>query len=327
MSLFASRHRRPSLVTGGLGVFCMVIVAFGVGASARSAAAADTLTVGLYAPAALFSGTSDRLAFATGLAEHLAQAVGVERGVGRVYTRAADFRSAVRRGVIDFALVNEVYLAASRTDYRAVAVAVRRGSPRVAWHLVGRSGIRTVGELEGKRLIVPSLGGREDDFVINALFGSEINAGFFAEIETATDAFSTLATLSLQRADAACVPAGLPLPAGVTRIAELPTAYWPLLVALPNTNEDDIAQVRASLSSFAGGEVFSGFEAVKPNAYQAMRRRLRGVRRQGPLVSIPVSSLVARLLRSITFAIEPTDPLRYLDLPEIPASASSNDRR
>lgn len=284
-------------------------------------AAAETLTVGVFAPSAPFPGTSARLAFATRLAEHLARATSADRGVGRVYTQASDFASAVRRGSVDFALVDEAYLAASGADYHVLAAAVHRGSARVAWQLVGRGGARTVGELQGKRIVVPGLGGREDDFVIHILFGSELTAGFFGTIETAPDALSALATLALQRADAACVPSGLPLPAGVSRITELAATYWPLLVALPGTSAAEIDRAFDSLSSFPGDDVFTGFEGVDAEVYLGMARRLRGSPRQGPLVPVPVSVLVAELLRDVVLAIQPSDPLRYLDVPAAPTAA------
>lgn len=304
-------------VAFGLALGLALAIVLGLGARP---AAAETITVGMFAPSAPFSSTSARLAYATRLAEHLARATGASRGVGRVYTQASDFASAVRRGSVDFALVDEVYLAASGADYRALAAAVHRGSARVAWQLVGRGAARTVGDLEGKRIIVPSLGGREDDFVVHVLFGSEITAGFFAEIETAPDALSALATLSLQRADAACVPGGLPLPAGVTRITDLAATHWPLLVALPGTPDAEIDRAFDSLSSFAGDDVFTGFEAADAEVYRGMARRLRGSPRQGPLVPVPVSVFVAELLRDVALAIQPSDPLRYLDLPAAPAS-------
>lgn len=310
----ALRAVRPAVRVARLALAVAIVIGLGLGLAARPAAA-ETLTVGMFAPSAPFSSTSARLAFATRLAEHLAQATGASHGVGRVYTQASDFASAVRRGAVDFALVDEAYLAASGAGYRVLAAAARGGSSRVTWQLVGRGEARTVGELQGKRIIVPGMGGREDDFVIHALFGSEITAGFFGEIETAPDALSALATLSLQRADAACVPGGLPLPAGVTRITDLSAIHWPLLVALPGTSSEEIDRVFDSLASFAGDDVFTGFEAADAEGYLGLSRRLRGSPRQGPLVPVSMSTLVAELLRDVAFAIQPSDPLLYLDLP------------
>lgn len=315
--------RASGLARGLLGL----VLTFWLGLATRPAAA-ETLTVGMFAPSAPFSSTSARLAFTTRLAEHLAAATGAESGVGRVYTQASDFAAAVRRGAVDFALVDEAYLAASGSGsgsgYRVLAAATRRGASRSAWQLVGRGEARTVGELEGKRIIVPGMGGREDDFVIRVLFGGEINADFFGEIETAPDALSALATLSLQRADAACVPGGMPLPAGVSRITDLPAIHWPLLVALPGTSDSEIDRAFDSLASFAGDDVFTGFEAADAEVYLGMARRLRGSPRQGPLVPVPMSAFITELLRDVALAIQPSDPLRYLDLPAAPAQAPAS---
>lgn len=306
------RPRHRAGVLAALPAVFALVLALGSG---PPPAAAETLTVGMFAPSAPFSDTSARLAFATRLAEHLAKATGASRGVGRVYTQAADFAAAVRRNAIDFALVDEPYLAAAGASYRVLAAAVHRSSARVAWQLVARGGARTVSDLEGKRIIVPGMGGREDDFVVHALFGSELTAGFFGAIETAPDALSAVATLGLQRADGACVPAGLPLPAGVTRITQLATTHWPLLVALPDASDADIRRAADSLSGFAGDDVFSGFQAVGADAHTGLARRLRGSPRQGPLLPVSLSGFVADLLRDVPLAIQPSDPLRYLELP------------
>ena len=289
-------------------------------------ALADTLTVGMYAPSAPFPGTGARLAFATRLGEHLAAATGASRGVGRVYTRAADFTAAVRRGEVDFALVDEAYLAAAGADYRVVAVATRHGARRVAWQLVGRGSARSIDALEGKTIIVPELGGREDDFVIHALFGSDLPPRYFGKIERAPDALSALATLGLQRADAACVPGDLTLPEGVSRIASLPAIHWPLLVALPGTSDATVRKARDSLAAFVGGDVLDSFQPADTRLYDALAARFRPAPRQGPLLPVSLAPLVNALLDEATFAIEPSDPLRYLDLPEAPAGAAGAER-
>jgi hypothetical protein len=318
------RGRAPSPVVIAVAVAIALWVAL---LGAARPAAADTLTVGMYAPSAPFPGTGARLAFATRLGEHLAAATGASRGVGRVYTRASDFTAAVRRGEVDFALVDEAYLAAAGADYRVVAVATRRGARRVAWQLVGRGSARTIDALEGKTIIVPELGGREDDFVIRALFGGDLPARFFGKIERAPDALSALATLSLQRADAACVPGGLALPEGVSRITSLPAIHWPLLVALPGTSDATVRKARDSLAAFVGGDVLDSFQPADARLYEALAARFRPAPRQGPLLPVSLAPLVNALLDEAKFAIEPSDPLRYLDLPEATPAGAAGAKR
>jgi hypothetical protein len=317
----------PGRAPTAAGIAVAAVIAVGVALlGAARPAAAETLTVGMYAPSAPFPGTGARLAFATRLGEHLAAATGADRGVGRVYTRASDFATAVRRGEVDFALLDETYLAAAGADYRVVAVATRRGARRVAWQLVGLGNARTIDSLEGKTIIVPEVGGREDDFVRHALFGGDLPPRYFGKIERAPDALSALATLSMQRADAACVPGDLALPEGVSRITSLPAIHWPLLVAMPGTSDATVRKARDSLAAFAGGDVLDSFQPADARLYDDLAARFRPQPRQGPLVPVSLAPLVSALLEETTFAIEPSDPLRYLDLPEAPAGAADAAR-
>ena len=98
-----------------------------------------------------------------------------------------------------------------------IAAATRSGDAMHGWQIVAR-GAETIAQLKGKRVLVPSVGGRESDFVLNVLLGGEVGKDFFSKIEAAPDTASTLAALGLGKADAAVVPASVELPGGVTRL-------------------------------------------------------------------------------------------------------------
>ena len=86
-----------------------------------------------------------------------------------------------------------------------IAAAVRGGESSHGWQLVAR-GADKLDALKGKRVLVPGIGGRETELVLNVLLGGEVAKDFFAKIETAPDTVSALAALGLGKADAVVVP-------------------------------------------------------------------------------------------------------------------------
>jgi len=194
-----------------------------------SVAGADNITIGLYAPSEPFPSTAARVDLAKKLGDHLGAALG-GKGVGRVFARAGDFSSAVKKGEVTVALVDATFLASAGSGYTVIAAATRSGDATHGWQLVAR-GAEKISQLKGKRVLVPSVGGRESDFVLNVLLGGEVGKDFFGKIEAAPDTASTLAALGLGKADAAVVPASADLPGGVTTVLRLPSLSGPLLVA------------------------------------------------------------------------------------------------
>jgi hypothetical protein len=196
---------------------------------ASTTARAENVTVGLFAPSAPFPSTAARVELANKLGDHLGKAL-KGTGSGRNYARAGDYSSAVKKGDITVAVVDASYLAVAGGNYTVLAAAVRGGATSPGWQLVAR-GADSIGALRGKRVLVPSLGGRESDFVINVLFGGDVAKDYFGKIEAAPDTASTLAALGLGKADAAIVPAGVTLPSGTSTIVALPSLTGPVLVA------------------------------------------------------------------------------------------------
>lgn len=184
---------------------------------APAAARADDLSVGLYAPGAPFAGTSARLDYVTRLAAHLADATGATP-IARVYARAGDLAAAIKKGDVDVAVVDAAYLASIGASYTVLATATVNGDTEASWQLISRGGEDTVAALRDKTMLSPVVGGREADFVHNALLGGELPRTFFKTIDTSPDVVSTLAALGLGRGDAAVVPVGVDLPSAPTRI-------------------------------------------------------------------------------------------------------------
>lgn len=276
-------------------------------AAAASTAAADPVTVGVFVPSMPFDGTAARLELAQKLAAHLAGA----DGVGRVYGKAGDFSAALAKGDIQLAVVDATFLATTGAAHTDLAVAVHDGDTAVAWQLVAKAPIAGVLDLKGKTVIAPVLDGHAADFVANAMLGGELPVNFL-KVEVSPDVVSAVTAVGLGKADAAVVPGGVTLPAGVTRIATLPSVSWPVLIAAKGAPADVIAKARDRASSFPGSGAIAGFRTGDTDGYRSIARRLRRALRQAPLLVPNLRIAVGGLIEGRTFAIARPDAKTYL---------------
>jgi len=269
-----------------------------------ASARAETLTVGLFAPTAPFASTSARVELATKLGEHFGKALGAT-GNGKVYARSGDFASAVKKGEVTVALVDATYLAAAGGNYTVLAGAVRGGELDHGWILVAR-GATKIADLKGKRVLVPSVGGRETEFVLDVLFGGEVGKDFFSRIEAAPDTASALAALGLGKAEAAIVPSGVEIPAGATKLLELPALSGPVLVAYGSVSASKRTALIQAAASFKGDATVAALKPADPDAVKLIVRRFAAPVKRGPLAVPAIRLLVGDLVEGRTFAIERT---------------------
>ncbi|HUJ59884.1 MAG TPA: hypothetical protein VLX92_15375 [Kofleriaceae bacterium] len=273
-------------------------------ALAAATAHADPFTVGLYAPSAPFPSTSARVELASRLGEQVGKALGGS-GTGKVFARASDFAAAVKRGELAVALVDASYLAAVGGGYTVIAAGVRDDATAHGWQLVARGGGK-LGALRGKKLLVPGVGGRETEFVLDVLLGGEVARDYFARIEPAPDTASVLAALAIGKADAAVVPTGVELPAGVQVVVALPALEGPVLVAYGPLSAAQRAALAAAAPGFRGDATITGFRASDAEPIHAIARRFAPPVKRGPLAVPAIRLLVGDLVEGRTFAIERT---------------------
>ena len=269
-----------------------------------SVARADNVTVGLYAPSEPFPSTAARVELAKKLGDALGAALGAT-GVGRVYARAGDFSSAVKKGEVTIALVDATYLAGAGGGYTVIAAALRSGESVHGWQLVAR-GADKIAQLKGKRVLVPSTGGRESELVLNVLLGGEVGKDFFGKIEAAPDTASTLAALGLGKADAAVIPASVELPAGITTVLALPQLPGPVLVTYGAITAAQRATLATAAASFKGDATIGGFKSADAEAVRAVARRFSVPVKRGPHAVPAVRVVVGDLVEGRTFAIDRT---------------------
>ncbi len=282
---------------------------------ASATAYAENVTVGLFAPSAPFPSTAARVELANKLGDHLGKALN-GTGSGRNYARAGDYSSAVKKGDITVAVVDASYLAVAGCNYTVLAASVRGGDTSPAWQLVAR-GADSISALRGKRVLVPSLGGRESDFVINVLFSGDVAKDYFGKIEAAPDTASALAALGLGKADAAIVPAGVTLPGGSNVVVALPSLTGPVLVAYGTVNAQQRQSLAAAAVSFSGDGTISGFKSADADAVRSVARRFTVPVKRGPHVTPNVRLVVGDLVETRTFNIERTPVTAFASAPTV----------
>ena len=279
-----------------------------------SSARADTVTVGMFTPSAPFGGTAARVDLTTKLAHAIGAALGKD-GIGRVYGRAGDFAGAVKKGEVHVAVVDARYAAvAGLAGGTVVAVATRGGADSASWQLVARSA-KSVLDLKGKTLLVPSMGGREGEFVRNAMYGGELAKDFFAKVDVAPDTASALASLALGKADAAIVPSGVDAPGGTQVIATLPSVPDPVVVVY---GLDDAARgkVAAALAGFqGGGGAIDGFRASGGDVVRGLAHRMTVADKHGPMAVPDVHIGLGDLVAGRAFSIPRADVKQFVAPP------------
>jgi hypothetical protein len=277
-------------------------------------AAADNVTVGLFAPTAPFPSTAARVDLASKLGDQVGKSLG-GTGNGKVFARASDFAAAVRSGEVTVALVDATYLAAAGGNYTVIAGAVRAGDTQSGWQLVARNGDK-IAALKGKRVLVPAIGGRETDFVVNVMLGGEVAKDYFSKIEAAPDTASALAALALGKADAAIVPGGVELPAGTASVLTLPTLSHPVLVVYGAPNPQRKTQLVEAAAAFRGDATVAALRPVDVESVRAIVRRFSPPVKRGPLAVPAIRLLVGDLVEGRTFVIERTPATAFAALPD-----------
>ena len=281
-------------------------------------AAADDITIGLFAPTAPFGGTGDRVGFVNDLAAHLAKSVDV-KVTGKVFSSASAFTSAVKKGEIQFAVVDAPYAAAVGLPYKILGAATRDGSSTGQWQLVASSGIKKLTDLKGKKVVVPSIGAKESAFVTNSLLDGEVDASYFDKIMEATDPKSALTMVSVGKADAAFVPSGLDLPAGVSVVMSLGSVGWPMFVSLPGADESTVKTFSSSVKSFSASGAFSGFASADAGKYKSLAGSFGRGSKKGPMAVPPPARLTVRdILEGRVFSISLSNVLDLVEAPKLP---------
>ena len=257
------------------------------GAMSDARAADKPITIAIFAPNAPFQSGGDRFTFINRLAQQVTSAAGVP-ATAKAFARASDLEAAIRNKQVEFAVLDGVYLAERGVPYTVLATATSGGDVAPRWALFASSAAH-VDELQGKKLSVSSTGGRDADFLSNALFDGEVQVQrFFAAQEAkAPEMSAAVAAVSLHKADAVFAPESMGK--GLHKVFDVrervPNAAFCEVAS--GLAPDLVNKVKtAVLSHGAVGPGFDGWRASSAEPYRALAGRM-GARTRRPVMVEP----------------------------------------
>ncbi|HEY3352545.1 MAG TPA: hypothetical protein VGQ83_04805 [Polyangia bacterium] len=253
-------------------------------AQQQQPAAATPLQIAIYAPNAPFEGGDARYGYVQRLASHIGNVAGTP-AKGVAFARAGDFEAAVKKGGIDFAIVDPVYLA-TRGGFKVIAQATSGGRTAVPWALFVGGGISNVLGLQGKRLTYANASSRDLAFIEHALLESELSvAKFFGAKQGAPDVASAVAAVSLGKADAVLAP--VDRGKGLKKLYDAGAVPMPGFVQVKTTLPDGVvASVTKAVLGFGAGGALDGWRAGGGDAYRNLAGRM-GARTRKAAMSEP----------------------------------------
>ena len=264
---------------------------------ASPARAADHLTVAIYAPNAPFDSGEARYSFVSRLAQQIQAATGIPTEP-KAYARASDFEAAAKKGQVDLAVIDAVYVAERGLPYPVMATATAGGEAMARWWLFVAEGAGAGGltELEGKRLAFAATGARDGAFVDNGLLDGELPK-LFGGRQPTPDVASAVTAVSLHKADAVFAPEAAGK--GLKKTFDAGRLPNPALVQVNlKLDAEVVDKVKAALGKGGGGAVYDGWKIGAGDAFRALAGRMSGrVRRplmaEPPVVALdPVEALV-----------------------------------
>jgi hypothetical protein len=249
-----------------------------------AAAQQAPLTIAIYAPNAPFEGADARYAYV----QRLATQVGTVAGTavkGVAFARAGDFEAAVKKGTIDFAIVDAVYLAA-RGGFKIIATATSGGRTAVPWGLFVSGGTPNVLALQGTRLTYATASARDIAFIEHALLESELNVTkFFSARQGAPDIASAVASVTLGKADAVFAPTDRGK--GLKKLYDAGAVPMPGFAQVKTTVPDTlVASVTKAVLGFGAGGALDGWRPGSADTYKGLAGRM-GARTRKAAMSEP----------------------------------------
>ncbi len=253
------KHVRSRSIIQRVALLSMLLVGY-------PSLAADKLVLGVFCPSLPFPSPTRRVQFADDLAKHLSH--GLNAAVtGIAFARAIDLDAHVRAGAVHLVVADPMYLAGRTRTFEVIAVATRAGRTSVPWVLttLKRAGNIhdghdiTLADLEGKTVLVPSIGQADEQIISNHMFGAELTSGFFTWLKT-PNTTSAVTALKLGKAKAALVPSfnlnGLSI---VVTTFPVPL---PILAAAGRVMNQSLFRERAPLDKDRLTKIISAFSSV-----------------------------------------------------------------
>lgn len=295
---------------------------FGLLGLGRSALAVEgPLQLAFYAPTAPLPSAEARYAFTEKLAKTLSEA-GVQVQT-KIFARPQDFDAALKKGIIDLAVLDPIYAAERGGNFQVLAIATASGEPYLRWGLYTHESSGSILDMAGKRLAWVAPGGKDSSYIGNVLLYGELKTSFFQLRPAAPDIAAAVSEVVLRRADCVFAPEQAVSGKSLRKVYDageggrIPN---PVLVQVSSRVTDPIAAtVRKAVGSFNATGLLDGFRATAAagEAVRSVRSKLKG-RPERSLVLAEPTRLNTQVQSSMVSAPELTPsslPLRALLVP------------
>ncbi len=224
------------------------------------------LTLGIYAPTVEFGAATARLAYIKSLAAAIEQSTGMQ-----VDAQSYANLGALQRAGVDFAIVDGPCYA-TNLGWKLLANANVGGGTSRAWALfAGAAG--DLGSLRGKKLAYVA-GCSDAAFVDNAMFESEVDAGFFGARVAKQDLTGALAEVASYRT-AQAVFAPIAAAKGLTKIFDTGSVPNPAFVVVGKPPAPIVDKVASAVLGFGGGGAIAGWSKPDRTIYNVFAGRLQ----------------------------------------------------
>lgn len=283
---------------GALGLF------LAPGGAAADETDGQPLVLAFYAPTSPLPSADARFALVDKLAQKLT-AAGVP-AQGKVFARAADLEAAIKRGQVDLAVLDALWVADRGMGYPVLAVATSGGEAQLRWGLYTHLPAGNILDMQNKALAWVSPTGtgttREKDaaYVANVLLYGELKATYFSLRPSAPDLSAAVSEVALRRADCVFAPEQAVQGKSLRKVydaGEGGRITNPVLVQISAKVPDATIQtVKRVVAGYTTTGVLDGWKTAGADAVRALRNRLRGraerslVMAEPPRLYTPVSS-------------------------------------
>lgn len=232
-----------------------------------------TVTLAFFTPQLGFASPLERSGWCAAVGRQLAAAGGVEVEA-KGFARAEDFRAYLGRRKLALAIVDAQLGLASGWQPLLQAVG-EDGQAAPPMALVSRQ-YRSIPELKGKTLILASVGGGERALVHGLVLAGEVAPNkFFGRVETAPDAASAAAAVSLGKADASLLYLAQARSRGLEAIHVTEGVPLPLLVDVSKDFPEELRQrLVAGIAGAPGGGGVSGWKPADGGLLAQLASRL-----------------------------------------------------
>jgi hypothetical protein len=262
---------------GGAGAMsAAALFALCLGLALPAPAAAAELTLALYAPTAPLPSAQARFSYVEKLARQL-QAAGVQVQ-GRAFARAVDLESAIKRGAVDLAILDAIYLAERGPSYPVLAVATVGQDTTLRWGLYTAVQKGSMLELGTSKLAWTQVVGREPTFLDQVLLDGELRVAQFFELRPpAPDVAAAVSEVVLRRADCVFAPEPAVAGKGLRRVYDAGRVPNPALVQVnPRLPRDVVQLVQRTVLAAATVGGLDGWKPSGAEPYRQLRARLLG---------------------------------------------------